>query len=133
VIRKKHLESATLVRAILLQVETLPVKYSPPNRCPGKKDKGVRVVVLQQRHSLPYVVHPVSVLEQGRHCLSNTLHQINVLEKRQARVEVFSRDIVFRMLSKHVSILEQGSQSNSSSSLLHTLHKINVLEKRTRE
>ncbi len=103
--------------------ETVPVEYPPPNQCPGKKEKRVRDVVLQQRPRLLYVVHPVSVLEQGiksyssssgdiacqipstksewRHCLSNTLHQINVLEKRTREKELlfFSRDIVFRMSS----------------------------------
>ncbi len=45
--------------------ETLSSVCRPPSQCPGTKDKRVRVVVLQQRHRLPYVVHPVSVLEQG--------------------------------------------------------------------
>jgi hypothetical protein len=48
-------------------VETLPVEYPPPNQCPGRKEKKVRVV-LQQRHRLQYVVHPVSVLEKRIQC-----------------------------------------------------------------
>jgi hypothetical protein len=81
---------------------------------------GVRAVLLQQRYRLLYVVHPVSVLEQGSQNYSSSSGDIACgipytkslsWKKRQwsFRVEFFSRDIVLYTPSTHVSVLEKGT------------------------
>ncbi len=96
------------VKAIFLQVETLPVEDPPQNQCPGKKEKRVRVIVLQQRHRLEYVVHPVSVLDSGDiACRITPPNQCPETRKSEEELSS-SAETCLAYVIHPVSVLEQG-------------------------